>query len=110
MRLIDHLTADRSPDALYEAFVEWTLSDGIELYPHQDEAIVDILSGNNAIVTTPTGSGKTLIAVAAHFASLAAGTRSYYTAPIKALSARSSSRCATSSEPRTSAWSPATCR
>ncbi|MDF1487460.1 DEAD/DEAH box helicase [Tessaracoccus caeni] len=85
MRLIDHLTEDRSPDALYEAFVEWSLADGIELYPHQDEAIVDILSGNNTIVTTPTGSGKTLIAVAAHFASLAAGTRSYYTAPIKAL-------------------------
>jgi superfamily II RNA helicase len=73
------------PDSLYSWFVDWASADGITLYPHQDEAIVDILAGANAIVTTPTGSGKSLIAVAAHFASLAAGGRSYYTAPIKAL-------------------------
>lgn len=73
------------PDALYESFVTAASADGISLYPHQDEAIIDILTGANAIITTPTGSGKSLIAVAAHFASLAAGGRSYYTAPIKAL-------------------------
>ncbi len=73
------------PDALYAAFVGWAARDGITLYPHQDEAIVDILTGANTVITTPTGSGKTLIATAAHFAALAAGGRSYYTAPIKAL-------------------------
>ena len=73
------------PDALYERFVAAVSADGLSLYPHQDEAIIDILTGANAIVTTPTGSGKSLIAVAAHFACLAAGGRSYYTAPIKAL-------------------------
>ena len=60
-------------------------ADGITLYPHQDEAIVDILTGSNTVIATPTGSGKTLIATAAHFAALAGGGRSYYTAPIKAL-------------------------
>jgi superfamily II RNA helicase len=72
-------------DSLYSGFVDWAAADGISLYPHQDEAIIDILAGANVIVTTPTGSGKSLIAVAAHFVTLAAGGRSYYTAPIKAL-------------------------
>ena len=37
------------------------------------------------IVATPTGSGKSLVAAGAHFAALAEGRRSFYTAPIKAL-------------------------
>jgi superfamily II RNA helicase len=86
MRLSELIPSDPTdPDALYAAFVEWAAADGLTLYPHQDEAVVDILTGANVIVTTPTGSGKSLIATAAHFAALAAGGRSYYTAPIKAL-------------------------
>jgi len=87
MRLLDLLPAAGAadPDALYAAIVEWAASDRITLYPHQDEAIIDILTGANVIVTTPTGSGKSLIATASHFATLAGGGRSYYTAPIKAL-------------------------
>jgi hypothetical protein len=87
MLLTELLTDQDSPDpdALYASFVTWAQADDLSLYPHQDEAIIDILSGANVIVTTPTGSGKSLIAVAAHFACLAAGGRSYYTAPIKAL-------------------------
>lgn len=73
------------PDDLYTGFVAWANARGLSLYPHQDEAIIEILTGANAIVTTPTGSGKSLIATAAHFAGLARGVRSYYTAPIKAL-------------------------
>ena len=37
------------------------------------------------ILSTPTGSGKSLVAAGAHFAALAAGQRTFYTAPIKAL-------------------------
>lgn len=85
MKLLDLLPPEPDPDELYVAFVGWTAEDGIALYPHQDEAIIDILTGANVVVTTPTGSGKSLIATAAHFATLAAGGRSYYTAPIKAL-------------------------
>ena len=73
------------PDAVYLAFVEWAESTGIRLYPAQDEAIIEIVSGNNLILSTPTGTGKSLVAVGAHFAALTAGRRSYYTAPIKAL-------------------------
>ncbi|RRD46839.1 RNA helicase [Tessaracoccus sp. OH4464_COT-324] len=74
-----------TPDALYEAFVGWAERGGFALYPHQDEALTAILGGANVIVTTPTGSGKSMIATAAHFVALAARGRSYYTAPIKAL-------------------------
>ncbi|MGN7860597.1 DEAD/DEAH box helicase [Microbacterium sp. 22303] len=76
---------DPDPDAVYMAFVEWAESTGISLYPAQDEAVIEIVSGQNLILSTPTGTGKSLVAVAAHFAALADGRRTYYTAPIKAL-------------------------
>ena len=82
--LEDHglLTDD---DALYEAFSSWASSTGRPLYRHQDESLIEILSGNHVIAATPTGSGKSMIALAAHFVSMAHGGRSYYTAPLKAL-------------------------
>ena len=72
-------------DALYEAFTSWAASTGRRLYPHQEEALVEILAGNHVIAATPTGSGKSMIALAAHFTSMAHGGGSYYTAPLKAL-------------------------
>jgi superfamily II RNA helicase len=73
------------PDAVYDAFVGWAEGRGLTLYPAQDEAVLEIVSGSNVILATPTGSGKSLVAIAAHFHGLATGRRSYYTAPIKAL-------------------------
>jgi superfamily II RNA helicase len=58
---------------------------GLSLYPHQDEAGIALFSGNNVILATPTGSGKSVVAVAAHFAAMAQRRRTFYTAPIKAL-------------------------
>ena len=72
-------------DAVYLTFVEWAESTGIRLYPAQDEALIEIVSGANVILSTPTGTGKSLVAIGAHFAAMVAGRRSYYTAPIKAL-------------------------
>ncbi|MEW1835154.1 DUF3516 domain-containing protein [Microbacterium sp. NPDC079995] len=83
--LRDRIPVGATPDAVYEGFLEWTLERGIELYPAQDEAIIELASGSNVILATPTGTGKSLVAVAAHAASLARGGRTYYTAPIKAL-------------------------
>jgi superfamily II RNA helicase len=85
MLLTDLVPETADPDALYAAFTEWAESAGFTLYPHQDEALIELVSGANVIMSTPTGSGKSLVATAAHFAALAAGGRSYYTAPIKAL-------------------------
>ncbi len=75
----------KDPDALYAVFDAWVHEQGMQMYPHQSDALVDVLTGANAIITTPTGSGKSLIATAAHFVTLAQHGRSYYTAPIKAL-------------------------
>ncbi|MFV0285014.1 MAG: DEAD/DEAH box helicase [Demequina sp.] len=78
------------PDAVYEAFATWAADQHLALYPHQDEAIMEIVSGSHVILATPTGSGKSLVAAGAHFAALAAqragtGGRTFYTAPLKAL-------------------------
>jgi superfamily II RNA helicase len=83
--LIAALPAQPDPDSLFEAFEAWALGENLTLYPAQTEALIEIVSGANAVVATPTGSGKSLIATGAHFAALAYGRRSYYTAPIKAL-------------------------
>jgi len=85
MTLTDQLPSSADPDELYAAFTDWAGEQGLTLYPHQDDALIELLSGANVILSTPTGSGKSLVATAAHFASLAAGGRSFYTAPIKAL-------------------------
>ncbi|MGH3519248.1 MAG: DEAD/DEAH box helicase [Haloechinothrix sp.] len=83
--LADVLPADADPDALFEAFATWANGRGLSLYPAQEEALIEIVSGANVILSTPTGSGKSLVAIGAHFTALAHGRRSYYTAPIKAL-------------------------
>ncbi|MDA8319229.1 MAG: DUF3516 domain-containing protein [Actinomycetota bacterium] len=85
MTLTELIPESADPDALYAAFSEWAGEQGLTLYPHQDEALIELVSGANVILSTPTGSGKSLVATAAHFAALAARARSYYTAPIKAL-------------------------
>ncbi|MFS0734260.1 DUF3516 domain-containing protein [Microbacterium sp. 1P10UB] len=85
MTLLELIGDSRDPDAVYDAFVTWANGRGLELYPAQDEAVIEIVSGANVVLSTPTGTGKSLVAVAAHAASLSRGGRSYYTAPIKAL-------------------------
>ena len=85
MSLVDVLPAEPSADSVYEAFLGWTEQQGLSLYPHQEEAAIELFSGNNVILATPTGSGKSIVAVAAHFAALADGRVTFYTAPIKAL-------------------------
>jgi superfamily II RNA helicase len=76
---------DAEPDAVLEGFLRYVDTLGLSLYPHQEEAILSLMSGTHVIVHTPTGSGKSLIATAVHFKALAEGRRSFYTCPIKAL-------------------------
>jgi superfamily II RNA helicase len=85
MTLIDLLPETPEPDAVFDAFAEWSKRRGLALYPHQEEALIEVVSGANVILSTPTGSGKSLVAMGAHFTALADGRRTFYTAPIKAL-------------------------
>jgi superfamily II RNA helicase len=73
---------DGGPDAVLDAFTSWA---PVQLYPAQEEALLELLAGNHVVLATPTGSGKSLVAVGAHLAAMSAGLQSVYTAPIKAL-------------------------
>ncbi|HOG29595.1 MAG TPA: DEAD/DEAH box helicase, partial [Vicinamibacterales bacterium] len=76
---------DAPSDALLECFLDYVADKGLTLYPAQEEAILELLEEKNVILNTPTGSGKSLVASAMLFASLARGQRAVYTCPIKAL-------------------------
>lgn len=84
-RLPQHTPTD--PDEAVGAFVDWAGAQGLTLYPHQEEAILELATGANVVLATPTGSGKSLVALAAHFFALGreGGGTTFYTAPIKAL-------------------------
>jgi superfamily II RNA helicase len=84
-RLIDRLPRDPDADALFGAFGQWTQDRGFSLYSALEEALIEVVSGSNVILSTPTGSGKSLVAAGAHFAALGRNECSFYTAPIKAL-------------------------
>ncbi|MGO1837138.1 DEAD/DEAH box helicase [Agrococcus casei] len=86
MPLLDLKPATWNADAVFEAFASWAEHDrGLSLYPAQEEALIEIVTGASVILSTPTGTGKSLVAAGAHFAAIVQGRRSYYTAPIKAL-------------------------
>ncbi|WP_405323555.1 DEAD/DEAH box helicase [Fibrobacter sp.] len=77
--------SDISSEDVLEQFMAWAESRGTTLYPAQEEAILELLDGKNVILNTPTGSGKSMVALALHFDSLVHNRRSVYTCPIKAL-------------------------
>ncbi len=83
--LIDVLPAEFEPDSLFETFALWSEERGLTLYPHQEEALIEVVSGSNVILSTPTGSGKSMVATGALFTALARDECAFYTAPIKAL-------------------------
>ena len=84
-RLTAFLPDDPDGDSLLDGFLAYTAELGLELYEAQEDAVLEIFGGNHVIITTPTGSGKSLVGLAAHFEAVARGHRSYYTAPVKAL-------------------------
>jgi hypothetical protein len=77
--------ATSAADAAFDVFLDWAGDQGLTLYPAQEEAVLALAGGAHVVLATPTGSGKSLVAVAAHAQALAQGQRSWYTAPIKAL-------------------------
>lgn len=80
----EHFPNIPAEDAL-ELFLGWVESRGVTLWEHQEEALLDLASGSHVILGTPTGSGKSLVALGLCFMAMCTDRRSYYTAPIKAL-------------------------
>jgi superfamily II RNA helicase len=85
--LLRHLPRESNltADAILDGFMNFVAEKGLELYPAQEAAILEILAGKHVILNTPTGSGKSLVATALHFKALAEDKVSIYTCPIKAL-------------------------
>jgi superfamily II RNA helicase len=73
------------PEAIFDRFLDYVTTLGIDLYPAQEEALLELLGDKNVILNTPTGSGKSLVALALHFKAMAEDKRSFYTSPVKAL-------------------------
>jgi hypothetical protein len=73
------------PDRILDLFLEWVSDTGFELYPAQEEALLELMADRHVVLDTPTGSGKSLVALGLHFRGLCEGKRSFYTSPIKAL-------------------------
>lgn len=74
-----------SSEEILDRFLLWADSSGLGLYPAQEEAILELMAERHVVLSTPTGSGKSLVALALHFKALCQGRRSAYTSPIKAL-------------------------
>ena len=83
----ERVPADGSddPDRILGLFLEWVADTGFELYPAQEEALLELMADRHVVLDTPTGSGKSLVALGLHFRGLCEGRRSFYTSPIKAL-------------------------
>jgi len=75
----------KDPDRILDLFLQWAAAAGFALYPAQEEALLEAMSGRHVVLSTPTGSGKSLVALGLHFKGLCEGRTSYYTSPIKAL-------------------------
>ena len=85
MSILDPALVAPEPDAIYEAFTGWAEDRGLTPYPAQADALLELVTGSNVILATPTGSGKSLVATGLEFATSVQGGRTFYTAPIKAL-------------------------
>ncbi len=79
------LEGPATDDAVLGAFLDYLVESGVEPYEHQETAILELFAGRNVILNTPTGSGKTLVALALQFRAVCQGRRCYYTVPVKAL-------------------------
>jgi superfamily II RNA helicase len=73
------------PDDILSRFMTFVAGRGLELYPAQEEALLELFAGKHVVLNTPTGSGKSLVAAALHFKGFAEGKTSFYTSPVKAL-------------------------
>ena len=82
-----NLPLNPPPDDILNAFLEYLTNTEVELYDHQEEAILELFAGNNVILNTPTGFGKSLVALALLVVFLQtthrANRRAHYPRPVR---------------------------
>jgi superfamily II RNA helicase len=79
-RLASNMPGIESNVELYQSLYPF------ELDTFQLESLKSLIEGNNILLTTPTGSGKTLVGELAMYYSIMKDMRVIYTTPLKALS------------------------
>src|SRR3954451_969730 len=84
-RTLEPVLAGAAEDAILSRFTDWVSAQGLTLYPHQEEALLELLASKHVVLSTPTGSGKSLVATFLHFQAMCRGQISLYTCPTKAL-------------------------
>ncbi|MFL5414191.1 MAG: DEAD/DEAH box helicase [Myxococcales bacterium] len=84
-RTLEPVLAGAAEDAILSRFTDWVSAQGLTLYPHQEEALLELLASKHVVLSTPTGSGKSLVATFLHFQAMCRGQVSLYTCPTKAL-------------------------
>src|SRR6476619_1318906 len=72
-------------DEILSRFMSYVAASGLELYPAQEEALLELMADKHVVLNTPTGSGKSLVATELHFKAFAEGRTSFYTCSVKAL-------------------------
>jgi superfamily II RNA helicase len=83
--MLEALPPGAADDEILSRFTDWIAAQGLTLYPHQEEALLELLTGKHLVLSTPTGSGKSLVAWFLHYLAMCKGHISLYTCPIKAL-------------------------
>ncbi len=78
----------RDASEILGRFLEWVGDLGLEPFPEQEEALLELMADRHVVLGTPTGSGKSLVALGLHFKAMCEGQRSFYTAPVKALASQ----------------------
>ena len=87
-RLVDRLPESPgavSSEDILTRFLDWVAGLGFELFPAQEAALLEVMAGRHVVLDTPTGSGKSLVAMAILWRGLCEGRTGFYTAPVKAL-------------------------
>jgi ATP-dependent helicase YprA (DUF1998 family) len=76
--LLARVPQEGTPDSaeILDRFVAWVGDTGLELYPAQEEALLELMAGRHLILGTPTGSGKSLVALGLHFKAMCEQQRS----------------------------------
>ena len=107
LALLAHPVGSLGPDEILDRFLTHVLSTGIELYPAQEEALLELMAGKHVVLSTPTGSGKSLVATGLFFKALSEGKTAYSRFVICLVLIASASRPATPASTARRHWSVA---